>query len=735
MSENVAEKKRYMAKHKPTYGFTGRDSDICAIKNIIKNHNILLLTGTAGSGKTALLDLMGEKLEESGSVKKSFFFGFDETLFTPEQITDVLGRYIFEAGELSHFINSSPAERRHTLINRLKTENYCLILDNCDFVTSTSFIPETGYKEADRNEIPGFVRELSGGKTIVLIGSRSGEYWRETAGEEYHLEGLDEKSSKELAERIFDRIKTEIVADDENYLKLMKLLNGNPMGIEIILPCLSEKDPSVILESLITAKIDLLKKCNEKTEDIVRLMEYSFNALSPESRRLLLLFAPFRGVINLHFIENYISELVKFTSFKDITVQSFFSIIQDSFNRGFMESVNSGTSMIALHPLFRYFIEREMKESLSVEDRDSLEEAFLHHYYGVTGIIVKFFRSDEPGSLEYAQDITVREYENILHALNIALKRKDSVLPLFVCLESYFDSLEDHRQGLKLGRHILESLEKYPTHILKEKMGSETISIMDSIAYRLFVTGEYQEAKDIYLRVLEANENLPVTDADQRKKKSAGILHQLGMTSQKLGEYDEARKYYGRSLKIYTLCNDRYKQAKEYLFLGETAFSLRNYKEACNDYQNAIRIFNEFGDKNSLAQLHLQMASALEEAGDHKGAMEHCKEALKINEVMQDRRKEAETCFLMGMLSHKTDQLPEALKHYHRAINIYIDFGDIEGQAKTYHELGRIDKELMNFDDAGAHYRKAAELYEELSLGEEAEKMQEELKQLENSKE
>lgn len=735
MSETVTEKMKYSAKHKPTYGFIGRENDISIIEKKLQEHNILLLTGMAGAGKTALLDLMGEKLEESGAVKKSFYFGFDETLFTAEQITDVLGKSILEDREFISFINSNSTGRRNMVLDRLNRETYCLILDNCDFITSASFIPVTDYEIGTGNEIAGFVKELSGGRTLVAIGSRSGECWREAAGDEYHLEGLDEKGSRELAGRISERIKMEIVADDEDFSKLIKLLNGNPLGMEMILPCLPEKDSSDILKSLTDAGIGLKADGDDRTEDVIKLMEYSFYSLSPESRRLLLLFAPFRSVINMHFVENYINELGKFPSFEGITVQSFFSITQDSFNRGFIESVNSGTSMIGMQPLFRYFIEREMNESMSAEDRESLMQVFLNHYYGVTGVMVKFFQSDKPGALEYARNIAMREYANIIHALNFALDGKESVLLLYVCLDSYFDSLKDHDRGLKVGRYILDSLEKYPAHLLKGKMGNELVSVMDSIAYRLFVTGKYEEARDLYLKVLEIHDELPATDENHKKKKSAGMLHQLGMANQRLGEYDEARKFYNRALEIYTECSDRYKQAKEYSFLGETAFLLENYKEACNDYQNALRIFGEFGDNDSLAHVHLKMASALEGAEDFEGAMKHCEETLMISEAMEDRSEEAATCFRMGMLSHKMGYLPEASDHYYRAMNTYIDFGDMEGQAKTYRELGRINGELMNYDESGDHYRKSAEIYEELNLCEEADMMREELMKLESREE
>lgn len=730
MSDTALKNTAYVIRHRPTYGFIGRETELSSLEKLLRHHNIILLTGTAGSGKTVFLDFIGQKLEESGNVKKSFFFGFDENRFTAGQIINILGDSIFEGGENNSFQSSDPSERRSLVVERLKADPYCIILDNCDFITTTSFTPETDYAQNDLEEIKDFINELSGSRTFVIMGLRSDNVWGKMTGMKFSLEGLDEKAVLEFASRIFERIKIEIVPGDEDFSELLEMLKGNPLAMEMILPCLADKTTSDVLSSLKAAGVK-----DGGSEFLMKLMEYSFNSLPHESRRLLLFFAPFRGMVNMHFIENYINELNKFRCFEGITVQAFFPVIQECFNRGFMESSNSGTSIIAMQPLYQYFIEREMKETLSEDDRDSLMMAFLHQYYGVAGVTVKFFHSEDPGAFQYARNIAGREYENIMFALNYALVKNESVLPLFLCLDSYFDSIKDHDRGLKVGRHILEKLNKFPENLFQANKGGEMVSIMDAIAYRLFVPGKFKEAKDMYLKALETNEALPSADSNFKMKKSAGMLHQLGMSNQRLGDYDEARKYYSRALENYVECNDRYKQAKEYSFLGETAYHLRNYKESCNYYQNALRIFREFGDKDSLNYVYIKMADSLEAVGDYEGASEHLEKALEINEEMGNRDASAEICYKLGVFSLKSGYLPEASDYYYRAMNTYIDSGNTEGQAETYRQLARIDAELMRFDEAGDNYRKAAELFEGLGRSEEAEKMRKELMNLESGEE
>ena len=52
--------RRHKIAHVPVYGFIGRDLDILAIEKSLLRHNMLLLRGMGGTGKSTLLDYVAE---------------------------------------------------------------------------------------------------------------------------------------------------------------------------------------------------------------------------------------------------------------------------------------------------------------------------------------------------------------------------------------------------------------------------------------------------------------------------------------------------------------------------------------------------------------------------------------------------------------------------------------------------------------------------------------------------
>jgi tetratricopeptide (TPR) repeat protein len=80
----------------------------------------------------------------------------------------------------------------------------------------------------------------------------------------------------------------------------------------------------------------------------------------------------------------------------------------------------------------------------------------------------------------------------------------------------------------------------------------------------------------------------------------APTSHMLGMVTQKLQQWDEAKHYYLKALEINAEFSDRYEQASTYGQLGNMAQELRQWDEAKQHYFKALEIFVEFGDEYSI---------------------------------------------------------------------------------------------------------------------------------------
>ena len=147
-----------------------------------------------------------------------------------------------------------------------------------------------------------------------MLGSRSGEDWlaKGTFDDNiYELPGLDPEAATTLADRILERNNATKYRQDEDLRKLIKVLDGFPLALEVVLANLTHQTPTEVLAALQAGDVSIDPKSDsqDKTESILRCIDYSHSNLSPEAQQLLLCLAPFTSVIDTGTLDNYTAHL------------------------------------------------------------------------------------------------------------------------------------------------------------------------------------------------------------------------------------------------------------------------------------------------------------------------------------------------------------------------------------------------------------------------------------------
>ncbi|MEY2911001.1 MAG: Photosystem assembly protein Ycf3 [Cyanobacteriota bacterium] len=106
----------------PTYGFFGRDLEILKIEKALLKHNVLLLQGMGGTGKTTLLNYLREWWQKTNFVKNTFYFGYDEKAWRLEQILFFIGQQVYKKFELANFQAMSQRAQIEKLVAKLRAE-------------------------------------------------------------------------------------------------------------------------------------------------------------------------------------------------------------------------------------------------------------------------------------------------------------------------------------------------------------------------------------------------------------------------------------------------------------------------------------------------------------------------------------------------------------------------------------------------------------------------------------
>ncbi|WP_306296882.1 CHAT domain-containing protein [Nostoc sp. TCL26-01] len=87
----------------PEYGFIGRDLEILKIEKALFRHNILLLQGMGGTGKTTLLNYLRSWWQTTNFAPEIFYFSYDERAWTLTQILFEIGKRLYKRFELANF--------------------------------------------------------------------------------------------------------------------------------------------------------------------------------------------------------------------------------------------------------------------------------------------------------------------------------------------------------------------------------------------------------------------------------------------------------------------------------------------------------------------------------------------------------------------------------------------------------------------------------------------------------
>ncbi|MDB9424721.1 tetratricopeptide repeat protein, partial [Microcystis aeruginosa CS-564/01] len=746
----------------PEYGFVGRDLEILKMEKALLKHNILLLKGMGGTGKTTLLNYLREWWQKTNWATHIFYFGYDRKAWTLEQIVHEIGQGIYNRFEQGSFQAMNLKARVKKLEQKLRSEAYILILDNLESVTGQPLAIQNTLPENEREEIAEFLKNLVGGKTKVILGSRSEETWlqRRTFKENiYHLQGLDQESRTELAERILERqakSRKNAIKKDDYFKRLMKLLAGYPLAMEVVLANLKRQSPEEIWQGLQLAELVNVGD-EDKTNNIIKCVEYSHSNLSEEAQKLLLCLAPFSGFIDRSDIPNYSQQLQQLEPLQGYQFDQFDAAIEEAIHWGLLSPMSEESpDFLTIQPIFPYFLKTKLKE-LAPETQAAIWEGFKNHYRDLAGNYNNLLNSKNPQEKQLGILFCRWEYENLFNALQICLEKQENI-EIFFCLHNYFVATNDVSSKLKLCESVCQACQTYPEEIKTGIIGSDIVGALGNLAIAYQDTKNYEQAKQTHLKVIELTQNLQGVDEQQKasilgptyhnlgrvaeelreweqarsyyqqaieikieygaaggtqsaRYSQAGTLHQLGMVAEKLREWEQARSYYQQAIEIFIEYGDRFYQAGTLHHLGIVAQELREWEQARSYYQQAIEIFIEYGDRFYQASTLHQLGRVAEELREWEQARSYYQQAIEIKIEYGDRYSQASTLHQLGSVAEELREWEQARSYYQQAIEIYIEYGDRYEQARTLHCLGIVAQQLREWEQARSYYQQAIEIY------------------------
>jgi len=719
--ESKAEEKGYIPPE-PTYGFVGRDLDILQIeKRLLAKRNILLVRGMGGAGKTTLLRHLGGWWHTTGFAQRVFYFGYDTRAWTLQQIMVDIGHQLYGDRYSIDFQPLSLKAQQAMLTNDLRGTHHLLILDNLESITGAHLAIQHTLPKEEQDALHSFLNDLARGKTRVLLGSRSGEEWlaKGTFDDNiYDLPGLDDEAASLLADRILERNNATRYRTDEkeneNLRRLIKLLDGFPLAMEVVLANLAKQTPQEILDALHAGdvKIDPHSDSQEKTASILRCIDYSHSNLSPEAQQLLLCLAPFTSVFwtEESILNDYINKLRQQPILANLPFDRWSEVLREAQNWGLL-SPHEVPGYLHMQPTLAYFLRNRLNESGQVEVRRAIETAFREHYDELGGMFFQLLGSKEPRERQIGQMLTGLEYENLVTALNLALGVHVSISSFYNALVKYFDATQSQRRGLALYQSALEHFEQYPTEKLTGPLGFDLANLLGTIANWQSDLKQFSTAEASYQKLLKLVQQLMSIDEKDRNVLKAGTYLNLGIVAEGQRQWQQAEQYYQQALQLFTEYNKHYELASTYHQLGRLAQGQRQWQQAEQYYQQALQLKIKYNHRYSQAKTYGQLSTVASEQQQWQQAEQYNQQALQIFVEYNDRYNQAKTYQQSGILAQGQRQWQQAEQSSQQALQLFIQYNDRYGQADIYGQLGLLAQKQRQWQQASEYLLQALRIF------------------------
>ena len=224
--------------------------------------------------------------------------------------------------------------------------------------------------------------------------------------------------------------------------------------------------------------------------------------------------------------------------------------------------------------------------------------------------------------------------------------------------------------------------------------------------------GRYQQSADYHQQSLAAS----VAIGDRRGEATA--LANLGTVHERRGRYQQAVHCHQQALAAYQSVGERTGEARALGNLGSVAAREGHYERAVDWYQRALTVFRETGDLTGEASALPDLGRAYQRQGLFEEAVGCYQRALALFRETGDRTGEAEARNGVAEILLATGRADEAQVAYTAALALAGQLGEAYEQARAHHGLAAALDAVGDVSLARHHRSCALELYSALGAPE-----------------
>ena len=665
------------------YGFVGRDGAILEIERALRRPvPAILIHGLGGVGKTTLARGLVEWLAATEGLGEGCIWLSFQEIRSAEYVVNRIGEALFGGA----FGAGTVEQKIEQLAAELKKRRHILIWDNFEVVAGVTEFTAT-ISEADRGHLRTFLQRLRGGATKVIITSRSEEKWLGTEQRrKVDLGGLDGEERWAYSDAILSDLGITIDRGDKNLVELMKLLDGHPLAMRVVLPRLENQRAGELCTALRSNLTALGEGVDEAQKKLYATLKLAQDVLPDDLKPLLV-------PLGMHerFVEGRWLEAMAKQVDEAWTRERIDSFVGALANAGLLR--DRGQSIHEMHPALTVFLRTATRQHVSDEERDRWNHSFV----------------DVMGSV--ANDLAPRPFHeqrrafhvhsaNFYHALSEAKHLKSSVnqAALTQWLAAYAHSTRVYSEA----RDLFEQLAKTQKEARNSEGEAAAYHELGRVAQSLrdFATAEIWYHKSRTLNERRGNE-----------LGAAITYHHLGRVAQERHEYADADDWLQKSITIKErLGNDR-DVAIACNALGWNATCKNDLNSSKNWHLRELKIKERLADLPGIANACHQLGINAQQRCALNEAKEYFHRSLKINKQFGYEDCAASNCHQLGTVAQQEQDYYGANKWYHEAVAINEKLGEMHRAAMNYGQLGILAADQTNLEEAARWLIKASRAF------------------------
>ena len=197
---------------------------------------------------------------------------------------------------------------------------------------------------------------------------------------------------------------------------------------------------------------------------------------------------------------------------------------------------------------------------------------------------------------------------------------------------------------------------------------------------------------------------LELSNKNNFKDISAGIMNNLGVLYKEKSKIDEAERMYKESLEIYRQLDDKKGIAKSLNNLGNLYNKQGKNEETEKLYHESLEIKRQLGDKEGIAMSLNNLGLLYNEQGKNEETEKLYHESLEIRRQLGYKQGIATSLNNLGNLYNKQGKYEDAEKLYQESLEIERQLGDKKGISSVLNNIGFLNFENGKLENAKTFY-------------------------------